>query len=66
MITATAPSIPEPLVKQLVDGGLIVVPVACGGSQRLVRCEKKAGKLDEKTICDVRFVKLLGKHGFEQ
>lgn len=66
MVTATAPSIPKPLVEQLVDGGLLVAPVSYGESQRLVRCKKKAGKLDEKTICDVRFVKLLGKHGFEQ
>lgn len=66
MFTATAPGIPKPLIRQLVNGGLIVGPVACGTAQRLVRCEKKAGKLDEKTICDVRFVKLLGKYGFEQ
>ncbi len=66
MVTATVPSIPEPLVAQLVEAGFVVVPVGYGGSQRLLRCEKKAGKLDEKRICDVRFVKLLGKHGFEQ
>ena len=66
MVTAAVPSIPRPLVRQLVEAGLVVVPVGRGGSQRLMRCEKKAGKLDEKKICDVRFVKLLGKHGFEQ
>ena len=66
MVTAAVPSIPKPLVRQLVETGFVVVPVGCVRSQRLMRCEKKAGKLDEKTICDVRFVKLLGKHGFEQ
>ena len=66
MVTAAVPSIPKPLIRQLVEAGLVVAPVGCGGSQRLMRCEKTAGKLDEKTICDVRFVKLLGKHGFEQ
>ena len=66
MVTAAVPSIPKPLVRQLVEAGFVVVPVGYGGSQRLMRCEKKAGKLDEKRICDVRFVKLLGKHGFEQ
>jgi len=66
MVTAAVPSIPQPLVRQLVEAGFVVVPVGCGGSQRLMRCEKKAGKLDEKRICDVRFVKLFGKHGFEQ
>jgi hypothetical protein len=33
--------------------------------QELVVCEKKAGRLIERTICDVRFVKLVGKYGFE-
>ena len=66
MVTAAVPSIPKPLARQLVEAGFVVVPVGYGGSQRLMRCEKKAGKLDEKRICDVRFVKLLGKHGFEQ
>ena len=66
MVTAAVPSIPKPLVSQLIEAGFVVVPVGRGGSQRLMRCEKKAGKLDEKRICDVRFVKLFGKHGFEQ
>jgi len=66
MITAAVPKIPEPLVKQLADGGFLVGPVGYGGVQELVACEKKAGKLIEKVICDVRFVKLLGEYGFEQ
>ena len=66
MVTAAVPSIPKPLVSQLIEAGFVVVPVGYGGSQRLMRYEKKAGKLDEKKICDVRFVKLLGKHGFQE
>ncbi len=66
MVTAAVPSIPSPLVRQLADAGCIVAPVGYGGSQQLVACAKKAGKLAERTICGVRFVKLLGKHGFEQ
>ncbi len=66
MITAAVPEIPEPLVRQLADGGLLVGPVGYRGVQELVACEKKAGKLIEKVICDVRFVKLLGEYGFEK
>jgi protein-L-isoaspartate(D-aspartate) O-methyltransferase len=66
MITAGVPKIPRPLTKQLADGGLIVAPVGHGGVQELVACEKRAEKLIEKAVCDVRFVKLFGKHGFEQ
>ena len=66
IITAGVPKIPEPLVGQLVDGGLIVAPVGGRSVQGLVAYEKKAGKLISRAICDVRFVRLIGKHGFEQ
>ena len=66
MITAAVPKIPEPLTKQLADGGLIVAPVGYGGVQELVVCEKRANKIIERLICDVRFVRLLGEYGFEQ
>jgi len=66
MITAGVPEIPQPLVKQLADNGLIVGPVGYGGVQELVVCEKKAGKLIERPICGVRFVQLIGKYGFEE
>jgi protein-L-isoaspartate(D-aspartate) O-methyltransferase len=66
MITAGVPKIPEPLVGQLADGGLIVAPLGGRAVQGLVACEKKADKLTTRAICDVRFVRLIGKHGFEQ
>jgi protein-L-isoaspartate(D-aspartate) O-methyltransferase len=66
MITAGVPNIPEPLAEQLADGGLIVAPVGGKSVQGLVTCEKKAGELISRVICDVRFVRLIGKYGFEQ
>ncbi len=66
MITAAVPSIPAPLVRQLAETGYIVAPVGYSGSQRLLSCQKRMGKLVESAVCDVRFVKLVGKHGFEQ
>ena len=66
MITAAVPKIPEPLVEQLAEGGLMVGPVGGGGVQELIVCEKRHGKIIEKAICDCRFVKLLGKYGFEE
>ncbi|NQT01642.1 MAG: protein-L-isoaspartate(D-aspartate) O-methyltransferase [Planctomycetes bacterium] len=66
MITAAVPLIPKPLLRQLANGGFLVGPVGYGGAQELVVCEKRRDKLIERVICDVRFVKLLGKHGFEQ
>jgi protein-L-isoaspartate(D-aspartate) O-methyltransferase len=66
MITAAVPEIPEPVTKQLAKDGVIVAPIGGGGAQELVVCEKKLNQLFERAICDVRFVKLIGKHGFGQ
>jgi protein-L-isoaspartate(D-aspartate) O-methyltransferase len=66
IITAAVPKIPKPLIGQLAEGGLIVGPVGYGAVQRLVVCEKKKERIAERLICDCRFVKLLGKYGFEE
>ena len=66
IITAAVPAIPQPLIEQLVEGGLMVVPIGSGWVQQLVVCEKIKGKIVERSICDVRFVKLIGQYAFEQ
>ena len=66
IITAALPQIPEPMSKQLVDGGLIVAPIDYGGMQDLLVFEKRGDKLTEKSICYVRFVKLIGEYGFKE
>ena len=66
MITAAVPELPAPLVKQLAEGGLLVAPVGGEYVQQLLLYEKKEGLLKKKTICDCRFVKLVGKYGFEE
>lgn len=66
MITAAVPQIPEPLVEQLKDGGHLVVPVGGSWVQKLMVCKKSEGKLSQRTVCDVRFVKLIGRYGFER
>ena len=65
MVTAAVPNIPKPLTEQLTDGGFMVIPVGYTSVQELIVCEKRADKLIEKAICDVRFVKLYGKFGFD-
>jgi protein-L-isoaspartate(D-aspartate) O-methyltransferase len=66
MVTAAVPEVPEPLTEQLVEGGLMIAPVGCEGAQELLVCQKKKGTLTKRKICDVRFVKLLGKYSFEE
>lgn len=66
IITAAVPEVPEPVVAQLADGGLVVAPVGGTGVQELVVYRKKAGGFTKRGVCDVRFVKLIGKYGFSQ
>ena len=66
IITAAVESVPRPLVEQLADGGIMVGPVGGSYSQDLMVYKKAGGKLIGKTICGVRFVKLIGKYGFKE
>jgi protein-L-isoaspartate(D-aspartate) O-methyltransferase len=66
IVTAAVPRIPDPLVDQLAEAGLIIAPVGHTGVQELIVCEKKPHRLMETVVCDCRFVKLLGEYGFEQ
>lgn len=66
IVTAGVPAIPEPLQRQLKEGGLLVAPVGGPWTQELVVAEKKKGQLQQKIICGCRFVKLVGKHGYPE
>jgi protein-L-isoaspartate(D-aspartate) O-methyltransferase len=62
IVTAAAPDIPQALVDQLVDGGIMVVPVGpAGGVQSLLRLRKKPGAegLEREQLMAVRFVPLV-------
>lgn len=64
LVTASAPNIPQPLVDQLKDGGVIVIPV--GGLfmfQTLIRISKKWGRLKKEDLGSVAFVPLTGRYG---
>jgi len=64
LVTAAAPDIPKPLIEQLKNGGILVIPV--GGIyfyQALVRAIKRDGKIIEENLGGVAFVPLTGKYG---
>ncbi|HSQ53375.1 MAG TPA: protein-L-isoaspartate(D-aspartate) O-methyltransferase [Acidobacteriota bacterium] len=66
LVAAAGPSVPKPLIDQLKDGGVLLVPV--GGVQyyqTLVRVRKKGKTIVEENLGGVAFVPLLGKHGFQ-
>ncbi|MHC4131181.1 MAG: protein-L-isoaspartate(D-aspartate) O-methyltransferase [Planctomycetota bacterium] len=66
MVTAAVSSMPEPLIEQLKEGGIAVAPLGPPGVQELVVLQKTKGKIIHNTICGVRFVKLIGEHGFKE
>ena len=58
ILTAAPPEIPEALVKQLREGGIIVAPVG-EEEQWLYRWTKRGGKLREERLGAVRFVPMV-------
>lgn len=66
VVTAGAPDIPPKLVEQLAPGGRLVLPVGDQFSQTLVRVLKREdGSYAMEQSIGCRFVKLIGKNGWE-
>ncbi|TBV81830.1 MAG: protein-L-isoaspartate(D-aspartate) O-methyltransferase [Desulfobulbaceae bacterium] len=65
IVTAGGPKIPQPLVEQLADPGLMVMPVGESDAQALTVLQKNNGKLSRQIMENVRFVKLVGAHGWQ-
>ncbi|MFN8542926.1 MAG: protein-L-isoaspartate(D-aspartate) O-methyltransferase [Candidatus Binatia bacterium] len=65
VVTAGGPGIPRPLLRQLGPGGRLVVPVGDEERQELVRLRYRDGRLVEECLGGCRFVKLRGRHGWE-
>ena len=66
LVTAGAPGVPVPLIEQLAEGGMMVIPVGGNHSQTLTRVRKgKNGSLSEEKMNGCVFVKLVGRHGWE-
>ncbi len=57
VVTAAAEFVPPPLIKQLKDGGKMIIPVGKPfATQQLLLIEKKEGKIKTKNLMFVRFV----------
>ncbi len=66
IITAACPTIPQPLIAQLKEGGIIVAPVGGYYIQKMIKARKIKGKLIEENLGDFRFVPLKGVFGFHR
>jgi protein-L-isoaspartate(D-aspartate) O-methyltransferase len=65
IVTAGAPDIPQPLIDQLTIGGRLVIPVGDAFVQDLIRVIKTAEGVKKEDLGGCRFVKLIGKYGWE-
>jgi protein-L-isoaspartate(D-aspartate) O-methyltransferase len=66
IVTAGGPEIPEPLIKQLADPGRLVIPVGDQHVQELQLLIKNEGQVTVNHLADVRFVDLVGEHGWNK
>lgn len=66
LVTAGAPIVPKPLLKQLKIGGILVIPVGDRKTQKMLRLTKKtATKIVQEEFDNFAFVPLLGQDGWK-
>ena len=66
LVSAGGPNIPQPLIEQLADGGRMLVPVGGRDEQTLKMVTRRGDQAHTVDVAPVRFVPLLGTHGWEQ
>ncbi len=59
IVTAAANSVPAPLLAQLAEGGIMVIPVGSSTEQILLRIEKTPEGIHQQHMMSVRFVPLV-------
>lgn len=64
IVTAGGPEVPAPLVDQLEDRGVLVIPVGEKRAQHLLRVRKNGGVVTTEDMGSVIFVDLVGNHGW--
>lgn len=64
IVTAAAPDVPDPLLKQLADGGRLVIPVGDWDVQNLLVVTRRGEEFDRKEVFGFKFVPLIGKMGW--
>jgi len=65
MVTAAVQEVPSPLLDQLKVDGLLIAPVGSASVQTLVLYRKTQTGTTHRDLCAVRFVRLIGEHGFQ-
>jgi protein-L-isoaspartate(D-aspartate) O-methyltransferase len=65
LVTAGAPSVPQPLLDQLAPGGRLLAPVGGRNIQELELWTRTSNGYSERRLISVVFVPLIGTHGWE-
>ena len=63
-VAAGAPEVPAPLIAQLADPGVLVIPVGRYDDQDLLVIRKRGGQIDSRVATACRFVPLRGGEGW--
>lgn len=66
MVTAGAPRVPDELLRQLREGGRMVVPVGSRWDQQLLKVTKIDGRTEVKELGACRFVPLVGEGAWDE
>ena len=64
LVSAAAPKIVQPLVDQLAEGGRLLIPIGGRDEQLLHVITKRGATTESRTLGPVRFVPLIGLHGW--
>jgi protein-L-isoaspartate(D-aspartate) O-methyltransferase len=66
IVTAGAPVVPQALIDQLAEDGILVIPVGDKEKQKMVKIIKRKGQLIQQEFDYFAFVPLLGDQGWKQ
>jgi protein-L-isoaspartate(D-aspartate) O-methyltransferase len=65
IVTAGAPTLPEPLKQQLADGGRMVIPVGDDAVQTMTVIERQGDSFESHASIRCRFVPLVGRYAWK-
>jgi protein-L-isoaspartate(D-aspartate) O-methyltransferase len=65
LVTAGAPVVPQALIDQLREDGILVIPVGDREKQTMVKITKRKNKIDKEEFDYFAFVPLLGEGGWK-
>ncbi len=65
IVTAGAPEVPQPLLDQLKDGGILVIPIGDAELQNLHVIHRAGNHYQTRIAAGFKFVPLIGKRGWK-